>query len=254
MIQAYEQDGCGSDVASSSILTLLKSLPPPSPGESHEQQEERLEEEVRLLSAAIKWAVKNQEQKQAVRGFHDAFGWHVWSMSGWTRMGRASIHFCRGSDAERFALALTDCMSRGLPGEADLFLSRTVLQILAASPPPLVAAGSIKADKMELSPGALQQIGYAKSLIEAVRLKLSSSPLAPCLSSPLVHFSEMVLESLLLRSRKLFSLLKQRYSDSLKRDPLLGTLLILIDQLVLGGGGGAGALGIGGILEGLFKV
>ena len=34
---------------------------------------------------------------------HDVFAQRVWEALGWRRMGRAGLHFVRGSDAQQFA-------------------------------------------------------------------------------------------------------------------------------------------------------
>ena len=34
---------------------------------------------------------------------HDVFAQRIWEALGWRRMGRAGLHFVRGSDAQQFA-------------------------------------------------------------------------------------------------------------------------------------------------------
>lgn len=47
--------------------------------------------------------VRRALQPEAARQLHDVFAWHIWQAYGWRYMGRATRHFVRGADAERFA-------------------------------------------------------------------------------------------------------------------------------------------------------
>ncbi|EFJ40193.1 hypothetical protein VOLCADRAFT_121754 [Volvox carteri f. nagariensis] len=191
------------------------------------------------LAVALDDAFPLQSKNGAVvsaRRIHSAFASYLWRSFGTDGIGRALPHFIRGEDAEEFAEALYSCARQGPSGEADLWLLRAVLQVLAA------ASGS----------SSTAQMSYARALYDAFIAK--DSPL----DTPTGHFTELVLLAvehtpISPRAHDMFALVRERYSDGvLRRDESLGALMERVEGLFFNMRRGGSALG--GLLGDLFRT
>lgn len=57
-VQAFTQDKTPLDMAQPALVSILSNLPSAPAGETPEGSEARLDEETRLVAAAVKWAQK----------------------------------------------------------------------------------------------------------------------------------------------------------------------------------------------------
>ena len=196
----------------------------------------------RFVGAAVKWAHKGGADV-AVRQLHEAYAAHLTASYGWRALGRASMHYARGGDADAFAAALAAASAAAPQAEAELFLARGVLQTLACAHPATLG----------------RQLSHAQALLDAGRRR-AWGPDGRQLGdgAPLVHFAGFLLTALQQRSARLVALLRVKYAAALARDAALEAYLGRVEELYLGssaaggfGGGGGGLLG--GLLRGLLE-
>jgi hypothetical protein len=168
---------------------------------------------------------------------HDIFAAWVLRAYGWQQLGKAGIHFSRGSDAAAYAAALQAAAigsSGGGEQELPLFVARAVLQTLACA-----HAASL-----------MRQLQHASAVLDACKQQQPSLA-----QQPLIHCCSMLLQALAMRKYSLVTLLQSRYQPSLAVDPSFEAYLSTVEQLyfpeiVRPAGGGGGLLG--GLLRSLL--
>jgi hypothetical protein len=238
LVDAYTEDrvpAAGSAVEA--LADIVRAMPSSSGGVSSSggdggDAEAAVDTCSRFVTAAVKWAHR-QGADSAVRQLHDLFAAHLVTAYGWRQLGRASAHFARGADADAFAAALAAAAAAAPESEADLFLSRAVLQTLACAHPATLG----------------RQLSHADALLAAARRRPWAAG-RPLPDSPLVHFSGFLLTALQQRSARLVALLRAKYAAALGRDATLEAYLGRVEELYLGVGGGAAG---GGLLAGLLR-
>lgn len=156
--------------------------------------------------------LRRQGAIEAFRPLHDAFAAYLWRCYKWQQMGRAALHWVRGSDVPSYAEALRQCSSSAAPGEQDLFVARAVLQTLACS-----SAGSRDG-----------QVAHAHALLQALK-GMGAAP-----DTPLTHALGFILHAASTRSHQLYAAIQQQYKPSLDRDPSFAAYLKRIEEVVFG--------------------
>lgn len=119
---------------------------------------------------------------------------------------------------------LGDSIALGRADEQDLFVTRALLQVLAAATPAT----------------AQKRIQAAKSLKQHVK----------CKGSPLENFCCLLLTAVDKQSAALFDVACSEYGTALSRDPSFDDMLERIASVYLGRGGSGG--GLGALLGSLF--
>lgn len=238
LVEAYTADGTPADDASlGRLLTILEALPvanrPGSSGQDDEATTAAIDESGRLVAAAVKWAHK-AGSSEAARQINDSFARHLWMVYGNKRIGRALIHFTRGSDARMFAEALHSCALQGPHVEVDLWLLRAVVQVVGAA--------------SKHSKGL--QLRYARELYEQFMA------LSPALDTPAIHLADLLLLSLENSSHELYGIARDKYSVVLRRDTSFAGLLSRVEQVYFNiAPAGAGLEGLlGGLLKSLGEM
>jgi len=173
-----------------------------------------------FVKASITWSARPDNHEQGAPELHDAYA------SFYARVGERALaerHYVRGSGAlvaEHARLLTVWAAEGGYAGEEDLFVARSVLQLLCLS--------NLKGATALLST-ALQQ-----------------RPL----DSPLIHFLRFVVQVVQHDAYPLFDKLRQQYAPSIARDPTFEKLLELVAKVYFNveppqsrGGGMAGLLG-----------
>jgi hypothetical protein len=221
-----------SQQALGSIQDILAALPQPLQLADPDSTSE-LEETGRFVMAALKWANK-QGAAAAVQQIHDSYAAWIHAAYGWRQFSKAALHFSRGTDAAAYAAALAAVSSQSGGREADLFVTRAVLQTVAC-------AHAATKDR---------QLKHAADLLDACKQQ------QPALAdAPLTHFCELLLQALALRKPSLVTLLQSRYQPSLDQDTSFEAFLSSIEQtyfnITPAGGTGGGLLG--GLLKSLLE-
>jgi len=241
LVDAYAEDKVpAAGAAVSSLCDIVRVMPSSSTASgatSSSSEADTVDEAAvdacsRFVTAAVKWAHR-QGADTAVRQLHDLFAAHLMAAYGWRLLGRATMHYARGADADAFAAALAAAAATAPAGEQDLFVARAVLQTLACAHPSTLG----------------RQLQHAGALLIACKRRTwAGGRTLP--ESPLVHFSTFLLTALLQRSHKLLQLLRAKYATALARDAALEVYLARVEELYFNVGGGAGG---GGLLAGLLR-
>lgn len=232
LVDAYAEDRAPASTASiAALCDIVRAMPAEAPGAEDGAGVDACS---RFVTAAVKWAHKAGADA-GVRQLHDLFAGHLVAAYGWRQLGRASMHFARGADADAFAAALAGCAAAAPPGEAGLFAARAVLQTLACAHPSTLG----------------RQLTHADALLAACRRRPWAG--GPLPESPLLHFCQFLLTALQQRSARLEGLLKAKYAPALARDPALGAYLARVEELYLNVGGGGGGGLLAGLLRGLLE-
>lgn len=215
-----------------SIQTILEALPQPLQLADPDSTSE-LEETGRFVMAALKWANK-QGAATAVQHIHDTYAAWIYAAYGWRQFSKAALHYSRGADAAAYAAALAAVSSQAGGQEADLFVTRAVLQTLAC-------AHAATKDR---------QLKHAADVLDACKQQ------QPALTNtPLIHFCGLLLQALALRKPSLVTLLQSRYQPSLDLDSSFDAFLSSIEQTyfnIMPAGGSGGGL-LGGLLKSLLE-
>ena len=235
LIDAYKTDKVEANESSlTPLVEILRALPDLAQNGNNKAE---LEECSRFVMSAIKWAHK-QGATQAVQQMHDIFAQWIMQVLGSNGLGKASMHFARGSDADAFADALCSCSSQAPSHEQDMFVSRAVFQTLACAH----------------SSNKQRHLQHAQAVLEAWK-QCQATTGAAAADSPLIHFTAFLLQALLRGSDDLLQLLRAKYAPSLERDPSFEAYLAKVEQVYFniqpsfGGGGILGSL-LKGLLEG----
>jgi hypothetical protein len=233
LLEAYtaNREAASADTLGS-IQAILEALPQPLQLADPESTSE-LEETSRFVMAALKWANK-QGAAAAVQQIHDAYAAWIYAAFGWRQFSKAALHYSRGADATAYAAAIEAVSSQAGGSEADLFVTRAVLQTLAC-------AHAATKDR---------QLKHAADLLQAC------TQLQPRLAGlPLTHFCELLLQALALRKPSLVTLLQSRYQPRLELDPSFDAFLSTIEQTyfnIMPAAGAGGGL-LGGLLKSLLE-
>jgi hypothetical protein len=215
-----------------SLQDILAALPQPLHLADPDSTSE-LEETGRFVMAALKWANK-QGAAAAVQQIHDSYAAWITAAYGWRQFSKAALHFSRGTDAAAYAGALAAVSSQSGGQEADLFVTRAVLQTVAC-------AHAATKDR---------QLKHAADLLDACKQLLPAVA-----DAPLIHFCGLLLQALALRKPSLVTLLQSRYQPSLDLDPSFEAFLSSIEQtyfnITPASGAGGGLLG--GLLKSLLE-
>ncbi|GBG89679.1 hypothetical protein CBR_g49532 [Chara braunii] len=153
-----------------------------------------------FLKQALKWSKLSGGPNMGAPEIHDMLAEYVWTQSPSPSLSTVSRHFIWGSRPEAFASALIDVMKASHLHEADLVVTRGVLQYLAVG-----------------------KLWDATQLLDEVRhrccnnIQDDDAPWLP--DSPLMHFNRFLLCALERKSLPLFSMLRKKYQKSLSRDP-----------------------------------
>jgi hypothetical protein len=166
-----------------SIQAILEALPQPLPDPESTSE---LEETSRFVMAALKWANK-QGAAAAVQQIHDTYAAWIYAAFGWRQFSKAALHYSRGADAAAYASALAAAVSQAGQQEADLFVTRAVLQTLAC------AHAATKE----------RQLKHAVDLLDACKQTVPQLG-----DAPLIHFCGLLLQALALRKPSLVTLLQ----------------------------------------------
>jgi hypothetical protein len=235
LIDAYKTDKVqASEQSLSPLIEILRALPELCENGNSKAE---LEECNRFVMSAIKWAHK-QGATQAVQQMHDIFAQWIMKAQGANGLGKASMHFARGSDAGAFVEALCSCSSQAPSHEQDMFVSRAVFQTLACAH----------------SSNKERHLQHAQAVMEAWK-QCHVTTGAAAADSPLIHFTSFLLQAVHRGSDDLVQLLRAKYAPSLERDPSFEAYLAKIEQVYFnvqpsfGGGGILGSL-LKGLLEG----
>ncbi|KAJ9522995.1 hypothetical protein QJQ45_023843, partial [Haematococcus lacustris] len=197
-----------------------------------------LKEYVRFITAAVKWANRSKTRPGAAV-LHDAFASLLWRHCGEQQLARVALHFSRGEDARGYATGqaaaappappaappccwsslaspdyavLQGCMAAAPTQERDLFITRAVLQCLAAA----------------------RQGTTARQLHHAHQLLLALDPAGDGPARlPLVNFLHMLIQALQRQSLPLVRLLRDRYQVLLDLDPGFDELMVRIEAVFL---------------------
>lgn len=232
LVDAYTEDKVqATGSALDSLCNIVRAMPS-SPLSSGGDDDAAVDACSRFVTAAVKWAHR-QGADACVRQLHDLFAAHLMGAYGWRLLGRASMHFARGADADAFAAALAGCSAAAPAEEQDLFVARAVLQTLACAHPSTLG----------------RQLQHADALLTACKRRpwADNQPLP---ETPLLHFSQFLLTALQQRSHRLLQLLRVKYSGSLERDPALEAYLARVEELYFNAGSSSGG---GGLLAGLLR-
>ncbi|KAI8471337.1 MAG: hypothetical protein J3K34DRAFT_384754 [Monoraphidium minutum] len=233
LVDALAEDRAPADPPALAALSdIVRALPPDAPADDGAG----LDAVSRFVAAGLKWAHK-QGADAGVRALHDLFAGRLLAAYGWRQLGRASMHYARGADADAFAAALASCAAAAPPGEQELFVARAVLQTLACAHPATLG----------------RQLQHADALLAACRRRAWAGG-RPLPDGPLLHFAQFLLTALQQRSAALARLLRDKYAAALGRDASLAAYLERVEELYLntGGGGGGGGL-LAGLLRGLLE-
>jgi hypothetical protein len=236
LLEAYSEAKAPADaVALGSIQEILDALPQPLALPELDSSSE-LEETGRFVSAALRWATKAGADAAAVQRIHDRYAAWVWAAYGTRQLARAALHFSRGADAAAYARVLLAASEQACDGaqEADLFVTRAVLQTLACARP-------ATRDR---------QLQHAEALLEACKAQ------QPALAdAPLAHFCGLLLQALRLRKPALVTLLQGSYGPSLAADPSFDAFIASIEAAYfdIRPAGGAGGGLLGGLLKSLLE-
>ncbi|CAD7704208.1 unnamed protein product [Ostreobium quekettii] len=237
LIEAYEKDEVGlTEEACRRVDHMLDGLPEPPTcssegsidGNCKGTEGSKVDEALRLLTAAIKWGHK-QGAGAWERRLHDRAARFVWGWQGWSRLALVSAHYAQGSDWQGFASALATCARMGEPCEEDLFVARAVLQVLAWA----------RVDQLA------DRVSSAQSLLT----EYQEDRLLP--ETPLMHCMQLMIQALNKNSATLFQMLLNKYDASLSRDPSLSHLLQKVEQVFFGA---QQTNGFGGMLGGLMQM
>jgi hypothetical protein len=215
-----------------SIQAILQALPQPLQLADPDSTSE-LEETSRFVMAALKWANKHGAVA-AVQQLHDTYAAWIYAAFGWRQFSKAALHYSRGADAAAYAAALAAVSSQTGGQEADLFVTRAVLQTLAC-------AHAATKDR---------QLKHAADLLDACKQQQPSLA-----DAPLIHFCQLLLQALALRKPSLVTLLQDRYQPSLDVDPSFEAFLSSVEQTyfnIMPSGGAGGGL-LGGLLKSLLE-
>jgi len=215
-----------------SIQAILAALPRPLQLADPESTSE-LEETGRFVMAALKWANKHGAAA-AVQQIHDSYAAWIYAAYGWRQFSKAALHFSRGADADAYAAALAEVSRQAGGQEADLFVTRAVLQTLAC-------AHAATKDR---------QLRHAADVLEACQQQQPSLG-----DTPLIHFCGLLLQALALCKPSLVTLLQSKYEPSLEVDPSFDAFLSSIEQTyfnIMPASGAGGGL-LGGLLKSLLE-
>lgn len=198
-------------------------------GEEDEEAEGAVDEAINFISSAQKWLKKAGGSAEQSAGLEGELASYIISTLGWQSVGRAAPHVALAppDSMPLFAKILKEAISHGKPDwqEEDLFLARAALQMAATG------------GRSEVT------LKAAQSLIKDVYTKATKRKVP---DTPLMHFVEMFLEAIVLRSRDLVAVVMVKYRGCLEmRDE---GLLELVERVKAGrmevpGGGLAGLLG-----------
>lgn len=207
---------------------------------------------------------RNNDMEAAV-ALESKLAGYMTACLGWQGLGIAMRHFIRAGDTSGLAAALVEAAQHAGPNEEDLLLVRAVLCTAASS-----SSGG--------GGGATGQVAAARELLEAYASAAGHQPPA----TPLLRFTQLLLEALRERKGELIDLLMQRcaasclppcitalrarmllesarrcwitfcasflpfyshrYAPSLDRDPMLVQLVEQAKWAALGGGRAGGGL------------
>ncbi|KAJ9522509.1 hypothetical protein QJQ45_008355 [Haematococcus lacustris] len=222
-----------ADPGTSASGTTASGGAPPDAGSA-------LKEYVRFITAAVKWANRSKTRPGAAV-LHDAFASLLWRHCGEQQLARVALHFSRGEDARGYATAslaspdyavLQGCMAAAPTQERDLFITRAVLQCLAAA----------------------RQGTTARQLHHAHQLLLALDPAGDGPARlPLVNFLHMLIQALQRQSLPLVRLLRDRYQVLLDLDPGFDELMVRIEAVFLKVRSGPGAGPLGGLLSSMMR-
>jgi len=128
-------------------------------------------------------------------------------------------HFLRSNQYNEHTTMLLEWSSKGFKSEIDLFLARAVLQYLC-----------------------LENLAGANAVFDLFIQKI------PSLDTPLVHFIQFLLKTVERDAGPLFQMLRQKYAQSLERDPAFNAYLNKIGEVYFG------IKSSGGVLSNLFDL
>eukprot|EP00210_Caulerpa_lentillifera_P002958 g2825.t1 len=221
LIEDYELNAMEPNEESvASLRDLVALLPRPATHTELNAGSAEVEEGNRFLNRIIRWIKRQQVNSPYFLEFNSSAGDYLMSWEGGEALGRITIYFVRGKNWLNLAkgekrgvvlfciccfcgLVLVSCLELSdVPNEEDLFICRCVLQLFVYS-----------------SSSAVDSVQSARELLNTY------STIRALPQTPLIHFTQFLIEALEVPSEQLMEMLMQKYSPVLNRDKHLDHLL-----------------------------
>jgi len=175
-----------------------------------------------FIRAATYWSRCAENNNQGDCTLHNIFAQSFCKIQDYENAAR---HFVRGSNPEAFAIMLVEWAAKGYPSEADLYIARATLQYLC-----------------------LSNLKDANEVFRFFKQK------HPNLDTPLMNFIRFVLLTLERDALPLFAMLRDKYKQSLSRDPDFDKYLDHIAFVFFGIKNNKNEQGFGGMINNLLKA